>query len=83
MITLNINLIFFGALKNYFGENKQMKIPKGTRLGIILDILKEKEPGALEILNLCQISVDSELEMKDFIIVKSAEIAILPPFSGG
>ena len=83
MQTVTINLLFFGSLKSHFGVDLCMLVPIGTNLATIFKILQDKKPDAAEILKSCQIAVDSELETKDFIIVQSSEVAILPPFSGG
>jgi molybdopterin converting factor small subunit len=83
MEAVKLNLIFFGPLKKYFGEHMAMHLSAGTSLKTIIQNLQEKEPDAINILASCQIAVDSELETQDFIITQTAEIAILPPFSGG
>lgn len=83
MDTIDINILFFGSLKTYFGDNLSMSISKGTQLVNILDILKQKAPESIAELSYCKIAVDSVMENENYIIEKSSEIAILPPFSGG
>jgi molybdopterin converting factor small subunit len=83
METVNISLVFFGSLKGFFGNQSDISVPRGTNLGILLKILKDKAPDATEILNSCRIAINSEFETIDFTIVQPGEIAILPPFSGG
>ena len=83
MEKININLLFFGPLKSYFGDKSNMPVPKGTQLSQILKKLLENKPDAKDILNSCQIAVNSEFKSTDYSIVQSSEVAILPPFSGG
>jgi molybdopterin converting factor small subunit len=83
MNIINIQIVFFGALKSHFGSHLQMSVPKGMALGQLVEILAEKAPAASEILTSCRIAVDSALEKENFTLRKSHEIAILPPFSGG
>ena len=83
METVNINLVFFGSLKGFFGNHSDISVPRGTNLGILLKMLKDKVPDAIEILNSCRVAVNSEFKTSDFTIVQPGEIAILPPFSGG
>jgi molybdopterin converting factor small subunit len=83
METVNIHLVFFGSLKNFFGSVSEMAVPKGTNLDILIKMLRDREPDAVDVLNTCRVAVNSEFETKDFAIVQPGEIAILPPFSGG
>lgn len=83
MNIIKVQILFFGALKGHFGDHMMMSIPKGLVLAQLIEILKEKTPAASEILSSCQVAVDSGLEKEDFMLTKSHEIAILPPFSGG
>ena len=83
MDTVDIKLLFFGSLKMHYGNQLQMHIPKGLLLGELMELLKEKSPGASEILTSCQVAVNSAIEHEDFAIDQSYEIAVLPPFSGG
>jgi molybdopterin converting factor small subunit len=83
MKSIQVNLVFFGSLKSIFGEQISISVTNGTEVSSIVDDLKKRKPESLEILNVCQVAVNSELESLDFVITKSSEIAFLPPFSGG
>lgn len=83
MEKIEIKILFFGSLKQHYGNQMQMEIPKGLPLGELIGMLKKKSPEASEILTSCQVAVNSELENQYFAIHQPYEIAILPPFSGG
>lgn len=80
---INIRILFFGSLKNNFGNYLQLHVQKGLKVGTIISQLREKTPEADKILQSCRIAVDEEVQDEDFELSKSGEIAILPPYSGG
>lgn len=83
MNLLEHNLLFFGSLKSHFGNQMSIKVPKGVSLGTVIHMLNEKAPAASDILAVCRIAINTELEKEDFIMEQSCEIAFLPPYSGG
>lgn len=83
MEQVKIEILFFGALKTFFGNNIVMNVSKGSSINDIIKYLQNKDAGANGVLNSCQVAVNSELEREGFIIERSCQLAILPPFSGG
>ena len=83
METLELNILFFGALKAHFGSSMNLSVNKGINLFEVLKLLLEKRPDASNILASCQLAVNSNLVETEYIISESCELAILPPFSGG
>lgn len=83
MEQIQVNLIFFGSLKSYFGEKLQILVTKGINLNGIINVLIDNKPEATDILNTSLLAIDSELQNKEYKIYETVEIAVLPPFSGG
>jgi Molybdopterin converting factor, small subunit len=83
MNTINIKILFFGLLKTYFGSQITLSIQRGATLRELLFQLKEKIPEVTEVLEVCQLAVNSTLVDEDFLLFEPDEVAILPPFSGG
>lgn len=83
MDSIDIKVIFFGALKAHYGAEIAMSVPKGLKLRSLRMLLKEKSPEASYILESCQIAVDSQLRQDTYSLDQPHEIAVLPPFSGG
>ena len=78
-----ITIVFFGALKSFFGSSMHMEVDADTKLAEIVHKLGKAKPEAMPIIKQCQLAVNSEIEGYDFVIHEACEIAILPPFSGG
>lgn len=83
MKNIQINVWFFGSLKDFFGEQVQLQIPNAINLGGLMHLFKEKSPLASQILSSSRIAVDNEFQDIDFVITHPHEIAFLPPYSGG
>lgn len=54
-----------------------------TTASLLLDLLVEEFPDATEILRSCRVAVDREFAAADAVIPKDAEVALIPPVSGG
>lgn len=83
MRNIQIKVLFFGSLKEFFCDQVELQVPDNINLGRLMKIFKEKSPEASNILSSCRIAVDNELRDLDFIVNEPLEIAFLPPYSGG
>lgn len=83
MSSITLNILFFGPLKNFFGEKLSLIVPEGSVLEEVITKLKIISPEASDLLDSCKIAIDSTIEEPNFTLCKACEIAILPPFSGG
>ncbi len=83
MENISIKILFFGSLKDWFGNFLELEVSKGIKLSKLLNILKESRPGSETILDSCQFAVNLQIEDNGFSISSPCEIAVLPPFSGG
>ncbi len=80
---ISINILFFGALKQYFGNTLQLSVNKGNSLADILLKLQSSNGLATDILSSCQLAVNGTIVENKFVLVEACEVAVLPPFSGG
>lgn len=83
MNPIAINILFFGALKSYFGNTLQLSVNKGDSLADVLLKLQSSNGLATNILSSCQLAVNGTIVDNKFVLVEACEVAILPPFSGG
>lgn len=54
-----------------------------TTAGELLDLLVEEFPDAAEILRSCRVAVEREFAADGSVVPKDAEVALIPPVSGG
>jgi molybdopterin synthase catalytic subunit len=74
----------FAALRDAFGE-AEVALPDAGPLtaGALLDRLAETRPDAAPLLARSRVAVDREFAAPDAELPAGAEIAIIPPVSGG
>ena len=78
---MKTTLRFFGPLTDIFPASIDIEIETPTSLEELEERLRQDFPK-LEGWNL-KIAVDQKIASSDTIIEEAAEIALLPPFSGG
>lgn len=80
---ISLNILFFGALKSYFGNTLQLSVSIGDSLEDVILKLKSSNGLASDILSSCQLAVNGTIVNDKFVLLEPCEIAVLPPFSGG
>jgi molybdopterin converting factor small subunit len=83
MESVEIKILFFGALKQYYGESMMLTLQAGILTQDVLKMLIERKPDAFEVLESSQVAVNSTIVASDYCITQACELAVLPPFSGG
>ncbi|MEN8151975.1 MAG: molybdopterin converting factor subunit 1 [Planctomycetota bacterium] len=82
MITIEV-LLFAGLADRLGGRTIAVEIPDGTTGGGLLERLAADHPGAAELLGACRVAVDREFADPAGPIPDGAEVALIPPVSGG
>lgn len=83
MDDISLNILFFGALKSYFGNTLQLTVNLGDSLEDVILKLRSSNGLASDILSSCQLAVNGTIVNDQFVLLEPCEIAVLPPFSGG
>jgi molybdopterin converting factor small subunit len=83
METITLNIVFYGALKAFFGDKLTINKPLGCTITEVIQLLQESKIDAKELLDSCQCAIDSDIISKEHQLMVSSELILLPPFSGG
>lgn len=78
-----INILFFGVLKRFFGESILLSVENKSSIETVINMLIELNPEAADFLKSCQFAVNSNIIDAKYVITEKCELALLPPFSGG
>jgi len=78
-----LKILVFGGLKAYFPPEQRLEVDEKMTIAEIIAQLPDQSPEAAKLIDKCALAVDGRLVQKDSCIGKAAELAILPPFSGG
>ncbi|MFM7023383.1 MAG: MoaD/ThiS family protein [Flavobacteriales bacterium] len=79
-MSATINILAFGRVAEILGASS-LELPHVPSVNELKRILEEKFPALM--LTKYAIAVDKKLITADAVITASANIALLPPFSGG
>lgn len=78
-----ISVLLFGITRDIVGQDSvTCPLPKGNRVGDLLDTLKQQYPRLGDIRSLL-VAVNSEYAEADTLLTAKDEVALIPPVSGG
>lgn len=81
---MKLTLRLFALAKDLVGqETLSLTVPEPCTVAELRALILEEHPELKEILSRCAIAVDSDFASEDLPLQEGAEIAILPPVSGG
>lgn len=80
-----MKVLYFSTAESHAGTRaEELSIAAPITLGALWDLLIERHPGLAALRDYCMVSSDEEfVRGADTLLEPSAEIALLPPFSGG
>jgi len=82
--SMRVHLVSFGPLKGTFGaEGEWFEFPAGLTVGQLLDRLRDQGRMDAAALRSAAVAVDHEYAAADDVLNDGAQVAILPPVSGG
>jgi molybdopterin synthase catalytic subunit len=81
---LNITVLFFAQARERAGRARvTLELPSGSRVRDALDAIERAHPELAVLRPHLAIAVDQSLAEPDTALVEGAELALLPPVSGG
>lgn len=79
-----ITLLFFAQARERAGcSETKLELPDGSSVGDALDLLVRRHPGLRDLRGHLAVAVDRRLAPDDAVLADGAEVALLPPVSGG
>jgi molybdopterin converting factor subunit 1 len=79
-----VHILLFAAAKERLGRDRvSIDLPPDTTVGELRTILAAAHPALTGILAQSRLAVDSEYAADEMVIPATAEIACIPPVSGG
>lgn len=81
---MRIRVLFFAIARERVGlSERSLELPEGATLIELQRRLSQDHPGISELLSICRFSVNSEYANPDQELPAAAEVAVIPPVSGG
>ena len=81
---MNLTVLFFAQARDRAGvAERALELPAGSRVADALAAIRAAHPGLEPLVPHLAIAVNGELAAADAAIPEHAEIALLPPVSGG
>lgn len=78
-----IDIIMFGGLKSFFPSTLTVNVKSDFTGESLINHLKELQPDAANLLNICQLAVEETIVDKSLLLPPDCSLVLLPPFSGG
>jgi molybdopterin synthase catalytic subunit len=81
---LRIKVLLFAQARERAGQSViELDVPPGSRVSDALAALEREHPGLTELRSHLAIALDQQLAPRDAPLMEGAELALLPPVSGG
>lgn len=81
---IEIRILFFARARELAGRDRlELSLPAGARLQDAVAALAERIPRLKAYLDHCRLAVDQEFEGIEKELRHGAEVAVIPPVSGG
>jgi molybdopterin synthase catalytic subunit len=79
-----IHVRFFARARDLAGtDTRSLELPAGATVAELRRRLQTEMPALAELLPRCALSVNGEFAGDDVVLPAAAEVAVLPPVSGG
>ncbi|HWV36978.1 MAG TPA: molybdopterin converting factor subunit 1 [Vulgatibacter sp.] len=81
---MEIRVLYFAAAREAVGVGDEtVEVPDGLDVAALMRLLAERHPGAGRVLGRCRLAVDRALANPSDPVPAGAEVALIPPVSGG
>lgn len=81
---MRVRVLLFAGARDAFGSSEVVAaIPLDGTVADLIRHLEDAFPNAVEFLRSCRLAVNQEFAAPDNIIPEGAEVALIPPVSGG
>lgn len=78
-----VTVLYFAGARDAAGTSRETVAPAPATLGALRALLVERHPGLARILPRCRLAVDEDFGGDETPLRDGAEVAIIPPVSGG
>lgn len=81
---MEIRVLYFAAAREAVGlQGETLEVADGLDAAGCLRLLAERHPGGAAVLARCRLAIDRELARPADPVPPGAEVALIPPVSGG
>lgn len=81
---MTITVLLFAQAREHAGSARvTLELPEGSRVADALAVLEREHPGLAALRAHLAVAVDQRLVRADAALAHGAELALLPPVSGG
>ncbi len=80
---MTVQVLSFASLQSVLGSERQVELPEGARVSELLQLLEEAVPAFKTYGRRYRVAVNQELAEPQDALPPNAEVALLPPVSGG
>ena len=81
---MKLSLLYFAQLRESIGmDSEELEFPSSTVGAQLIATLVAKYPQITEVSGSIQLAVNGEYQRLDVVIPDAAEVALIPPVSGG
>ncbi len=81
---MKVTVLFFAQVRERAGRARaELSLPEGSRLADALAVLAREHPALESLWPHLAVAVNGRLARPDTSLVEGAELALLPPVSGG
>lgn len=82
--TIEVDVLYFARARDLAGrERDRLELRRGGTVSQARDAIAATRPALAELLSRCRFAIDCEFASDDAIVEEGAELAVLPPVSGG
>ena len=82
--SIHVRLLFFARARELSGcERMDLELAPGATLADVVQRLCEAQPAIRDYVQHCRLSINEEFESLETRVPDDAEIALIPPVSGG
>ncbi len=77
-------VLYFAQVRDRLGrEQERLELPAATSAAAILGALGARHPQCAAAFSSCRVAVDCRFIADEVVLAEGAEIAVIPPVSGG
>ena len=79
-----VTVLYFASVRDRLGrEREALELPARLRDQEVIAALAARHPGAADLLATCRLAVDQSFASGQIELREGAEVAVIPPVSGG
>ncbi|HEX9288621.1 MAG TPA: molybdopterin converting factor subunit 1 [Anaeromyxobacteraceae bacterium] len=78
-----LTVLYFAAARDAAGVARESLDPAPATIADLRKVLEQRHPALARILSRCRLAVDQEMADDDTAVPAAAEVAVIPPVSGG